>query len=725
MVKINLLSTFALAFSMAGSINAQVLWGVGSSSGVAEAEFSTAFVNSVTASGYSTTQWTALAVSEGDGTAAGGNSVTPGNAYWVRTLTGISQGAYATGMAPIASPSQANGVALFDSDFMDNGGTVGAFYTGSSPCFHTGEIISPRIDLTGATNTPLVVKFHSFYRRFNITSYTVSLSVDDGVTWAASADIQALQPVAVNSDVEGVVSALFTTATNGVANLTQCRVKFTFNGRYYYAMVDDVSIELAPNYNIAIGLPNPGGALLVDEGDYVKVGGNASIPYDNIDPTDLTEWFWGAKVVNMGAMNMLIPDNARLYVVIDYIDPITGAVTPGVYRDTSYIDTLLAADIAGETVIEYFRDLDFIMNNPNSSGKPYLGGDFEVTYIASSDAVGGPALDDTVRTFFSITPGAEVGQPALPQQNYLSKARLAASDGKVYSSGGIFPGGGPFGSWEYGSVYYFPNDSTTLDSVHFRYHVASSFTGATTQTLLCNVYSVDPSAGVLDDPALLTQIGTATVLLNNLTPNTSRFFNITGFVDAATGITAMANFTPGGFYFISILTNPGLFGGPSTFDIEDVPYPGGDRINYYMNAAMTDVNGLINPSPVAVTDASGVTDWYWTGFGADVVPSLGLYLNLPAHLITNVSTVNTTEGAELKVYPNPTSDVLNVSFTLDNADNVMYIMTDMTGRVVNILNSKNVTSEIQTIDVSGLAAGVYMITAKTSKGISTERFVKQ
>jgi hypothetical protein len=506
--------------------------------------------------------------------------------------------------------------------------------------------------------------------------------------------------------------------------LTQCRLKFTFDGDYYYAFVDDISIEAAPNYNIALGLPNPAGSLLVDEGDYVKIGGNQSIPYDNVDGSDLTEWFWGGKIVNMGAMNMYIPDSAAMHLNIDYIDPVTGAVTPSVYIDTMYFDTLVGGDINGAVGIEYLRDLNFILNNPNSTGKPYLGGDFEVTYWVTSKATGGPASDDTVRTFFSITPGAEVGQPTLPQQNYLSKARLAASDGRVYSNGGIFPGGGPFGAYEYGSVYYFPtNNAATIDSVHFRYHVGASFTGATSQTLLCNVYSVDPSAGVLNATSLLTQVGVATVSVNNLTPSTTNFVNITGFVDAGSG-GPMANLTPGGFYFISILTNPGLFGGPATFDIEDVPYPGGDRINYYMNSAMTDVNAVINPSPVAITDAAGTTTWYWTGFGSDVVPSLGIYLNLPAHALS-VSTVSTTEGAELKVYPNPTSDVLNVNFTLETADDVMYIMTDMTGRVVNILNSKNVTNETQSINVSGLASGVYMITAKTSKGTSTERFVKQ
>jgi hypothetical protein len=216
--------------------SAQVVWGVGSSVGVADAEFSNNFVNSTTAGSYSTTNWTALAVNEDDAT------VFPGNAYWVRNTNGVSSGGYATGMTPIGSPSAANGSALFDSDFMDNGGVTGAFGSGTSPGGHKGELISPRIDLTGNTNNQLAVNFYSYYRRFQIDNYSISISTDDGASWTETVDIQALQPVAVNSDVEGFITAVFNTATQGVSNLTQCRIKFTFDGYYYYAFVDDISI---------------------------------------------------------------------------------------------------------------------------------------------------------------------------------------------------------------------------------------------------------------------------------------------------------------------------------------------------------------------------------------------------------------------------------------------------------------------------------------------------
>ena len=113
-----------------------------------------------------------------------GGAVTPGNALWVRNLTGHSAGAYWSGTTPHGSASQANGSALFDSDFLDNNGIPGAFGTGSSPSSHKSELISPPIDLTGYTNQALIVKFFTFYRSFQISNLGVSLSVDGGVTYS-------------------------------------------------------------------------------------------------------------------------------------------------------------------------------------------------------------------------------------------------------------------------------------------------------------------------------------------------------------------------------------------------------------------------------------------------------------------------------------------------------------------------------------------------------------
>lgn len=717
MVKINLtriLASFVALFMLGATADAQVkVWGVGSTAGAADGEFANAFVQAGTfAPGDNLTAWTALSVSDG-----GGVNI-PGAAYWTRSTLGYSQGAYWGGTTAVGSPSSANGVAIFDSDFLDNGGVPNNFGLGTSPSPHRGELISPRIDLTGYANTAIIAEFFTFYRDFNSNSgMTVGLSVDDGVTWT---DIDFRSSVA--NLTQGTARILFPTVTAGATNLTQCRLRFTFDGDYYFTIVDDVSLEVAPAYDIAMGNPYTAGTSVLDAGDNVKVGGRRNIALSNLDPTDLREWLFGGRVINLGGSDILPSASPRLHMRIDYTDALTGAVTTGVYRDSLDLDTIVAGSAEGAVNLDFMDNIDFIMVRPN-------GGDYTVVYWASHTNPDGNPANDTVRHVFTVTTQATTGTT---NSAYISNARNNANGG-VGASRGIFPGGGPYAGWEFGTVYYFPNgatDTVTLDSVSFRYRLTNGFSGAANQTMFCNVYEMDAgtnSGGTLSDGTLLTQTGLAIIPLTGLGTAAGTAAGdygratVTGFVDAGTGapLGALADNT---FYYISIQTKPSLTGGVATFDSDDVPWLGGeDRINYYMNASQTRVDTIINPSPLNTEDAAGAVSWNWIGFGSDLVPSIGLYITGRSNKI-NVSTVWDSEGAELSVYPNPASDVLNVEFSLENAADVTYIVTDMTGRVVDMVQSYNITDDVQNIDVSKFAAGMYMITARTDKGASTKRF---
>ena len=84
------------------------------------------------------------------------------------------------------------------------------------------------------------------------------MSIDDGLTWT-DVDVNTLLPSPTNTTAEGYVVAPFYTLTQGATNLTQCRIRYRFDGNYYYAAVDDLSISVAQEYDIAIGLPDPSG----------------------------------------------------------------------------------------------------------------------------------------------------------------------------------------------------------------------------------------------------------------------------------------------------------------------------------------------------------------------------------------------------------------------------------------------------------------------------------
>lgn len=711
----------ALGFLLSiGTTNAQTkLWGVGATNGQADAEFQNAFVQSTMAGSYSTTQWTALAVNESDA------AVLPGNAYWTRSLTGLSQGAYANNMAATGSASVANGVALFDSDFMDNNGTAGAFGTGVSPATHRGELISPAIDLSGATDSAIVVEFYSYYRPFQLTELSLAISTDDGSTWSAPISVQALQPTVVNSATQGTVRALFPSVTAGIVNLTQCRLKFTFDGEYYYSIIDDIVIEMAPEYDIAIGLPDADAPTYFSVGDIVRMGHNAYNPLVNIDRYDVARWPWGAKVVNNGWKTILPTDAPRIMCSVDFEDAVTGAVTTGVYLDTitgGPTDSVITNDRNGIGLVDFVRDLDFIINNG--------AGRYNVTYWVDHNNADGTPSNDTIRHSFVVT-----DDQAGTTSHYLSKARVANADGRVFANARIFPGGSPHSAFEYGSIFYFPKgatDNITIDSIDFRYYVPTNFTGAVNQTMFANVYRfVDGSGGGATNGFItgeeLTQVGIGTISLTGLgttVANNSYDLAVARNIIDATGSGPMGPLVDGGFYYISIRTEPSLTGGVATFEFNDVPIHGVDRLNYAMNIGTTTSASPVGMSTMQVVDAAGQVSWFAGFTGFDETPSIGIHFKSPA-LITGNATVLEAENANLSVYPNPTSNSVNIDVEFDEAIDVKYIMTDVSGRVVYLDQRENVTAEIHTVDVSSLTAGVYFISVETNKGVSTNRFVKK
>jgi hypothetical protein len=70
---------------------------------------------------------------------------------------------------------------------------------------------------------------------------------------------------------------------------------------------------------------------------------------------------------------------------------------------------------------------------------------------------------------------------------------------------------------------------------------------------------------------------------------------------------------------------------------------------------------------------------------------------------------------EVKIFPNPTSDILNIktSFKINNVS-----VVDMVGRKINVKLENN------KLDVKNLVAGTYLISIETDGGIFSQKFIK-
>lgn len=712
-MKSNLLFSLIITILYTCSLQAQTkLWGTGATVGSAEGEFQNAFVDTTIIGSYALNSWTALSIYDTD-------TVFAGNAYWIRDTLGYSQGAYAAPLGfippPVTSPSQSNGTAIFDSDFLDNNGIVGAFGTGTSPSQHKGELISPRIDLTGYTDSSLMVKFFSFYRDFDIDELSLSMSVDDGATWSTSIDYRSLQDE-LNSQF---VRAYFPNLTTGVGNLSSCRLKFTFEGAYYFAILDDVSIEVAPEYDLAIARPNPNSPVLAERGDYIKIGNNRYLACINLLAYDIQQWYFGLRAVNHGSKDLLPSDSARIHLQIDFRNSITGAITTNIYKDTiPFTDTLLSSAQNSIFGFDNLKDINFIFI--------YGDGTYTAKYWLEHNQMDAYGDNDTIVHSFNNT-------EYNPLYNYLSKARITAPNGKVFASSAIFPAEKDLLSYEYGSMYYFPrgnSDGIKIDSVDFRYLVPFNYTGDSINDVVVQIYQFmdnAPTNGLLDSGTELLNVGLGVMHLTGLgttaAPGTYHHASLTSLVDPVTG-GAMNPFVDNGYYIVTIQQYPFLFGANTTLlDSTKQVWFGVDEYNYAQNMALTSSSNLMpHPFITMAIDSSQNFSISLEENRLNMVPSIGIHLsgNFLAHGIQSTSSSN---SIALDIYPNPAQDFVLVQADFDAAEAVQYILTDLSGRIIQVQNQKEATSP-QRFNLKKLPAGTYFVIAKNKTEEATATFVK-
>ena len=174
-------------------------------------------------------------------------------AVWTWTADGSgSDGAYWGQGTPIASSSVANGAAIFNSDFLDNGGQAGNFGGGSAPSPHEGSLVSPSFSCAG--NNSVVVMFTQYLRVFDaITS--VGISIDGGNTWVQDT---------LNNDIitnfssrsqlfSDMDEVRFVDFSDVAAGRSDVRIRFTFSGDYYAWIIDDVAVIEKPMHDVSLG----------------------------------------------------------------------------------------------------------------------------------------------------------------------------------------------------------------------------------------------------------------------------------------------------------------------------------------------------------------------------------------------------------------------------------------------------------------------------------------
>lgn len=301
--------------------------------------------------------WTTVGISSAEPDSAA-------NALWAWTANGsLSNGAYWGNNSAIQSPSVSNGAVGFNSDFLDNGGTAGAFGSGLAPGPQTSELISPIMDCSG--NNAVFLRFHQYFRNYQATT-SIAISGDGGVTYDTTYVIN--EEIALNNSTTALSIQLID-ISSVAANNPNVRIKFIFEGNYYFWLIDDVELITPPPHDLVLGdffypasaFAQPASQIATDSFGFSCDIINRSGELSNNVTVDVS-------VIRASNNAVVYTDQ----VVLDQL-------LPGV--DTSVVfDKLYAPDLSvGDYVIRYELGADEEDVNPTDNTNTNESGLFRVT----------------------------------------------------------------------------------------------------------------------------------------------------------------------------------------------------------------------------------------------------------------------------------------------------------------------------------------------------------
>jgi hypothetical protein len=105
-----------------------------------------------------------------------------------------------------------------------------------------------------------------------------------------------------------------------------------------------------------------------------------------------------------------------------------------------------------------------------------------------------------------------------------------------------------------------------------------------------------------------------------------------------------------------------------------------------------------------------LTPDYDYGYG---IPNLGLALNIGLSL-------QDEKNSEIKIFPNPVDQYLNIKVS-DNIEDSILTIYNVLGKVV--LKQK-ITKSINSVDVSSISSGLYMLRIQSKHASKTFKFIK-
>lgn len=579
----------------------------------------------------------------------------------------VSNGAFCCGATQpnaILSPSVANGAMVFNADNYTTQDVNTNVPPGPPYVPYLCHLVSPTIDLSGATAL-MEIQFYQYFRFLNITTgapggfrISVSWSADDGLTWSDAVNVgegfNANQASAADFFKKVPLPA-------SLIGVTTAKIRFSFSSDFYYWVIDDVRIvERAPNDMQA-------------NSNWYAIAPNFQWP--------------GSQVENFGFLcdisNVGANEQTGVNLNVTVVDDATSAV---VYTADQAYGTIGIDSIA--------ENVSFGAFTPDAAPATYTA-----TYTVSADNTDDDPNNNSLDFQFSVTDTVF--------------AKEGAPTTSVYPAAANWDAGEPR-SWAWGNYYFLPNgdgwfaNTATFSIAH---PTGAPATGQTLQVVLYewNDTNADGNAdpgertSVANNLYVMTGAETQTDLIT--VPLTNLF---TGFSPAL---------SDGVAYLLCLEYNAEdetqvRFGASALFDygamVLNSEQQGNPRYNYVLG-----INGNLEEEPYGSA-----------GFNSPFAPTLRLNIGETPLFSSTKELLNS--GEIVKISPNPANDFVAFDVKLNEASSLVRVqLLDLTGKLVGMQEFQNLKDINATFKTDGLANGTYFVRIDTDFGYATKKFVVQ
>ncbi len=108
------------------------------------------------------------------------------------------------------------------------------------------------------------------------------------------------------------------------------------------------------------------------------------------------------------------------------------------------------------------------------------------------------------------------------------------------------------------------------------------------------------------------------------------------------------------------------------------------------------------------------------------VPTMGEYIEL-LDLVLGINNITYPIGLEVNTYPNPTSGILNIAFSLSENDEINLSLYNVNGQLVQFIDQgkKTTGSYSYQVDLTNQNNGVYFLTLKINEKKYSQKIIKQ